>query len=460
MITIKNELYSYDIFPKVLTVGKMTTVTISPRGVRPFPDAELTVKIRPLTEASAGLYLTRPGRCDINVRPDGSGDIRFDFDFPIESEYFIRVFSGDSRILQMSVYAVEGDLVGRFPLIGDQHMHTTRSDGRQIPAIVAAQYRGYGYDYMAITDHGRYYPSLEVMDDYKDVDHAVTFCPGEEIHLPENDVHIVNFGGKYSVNGIWEGSGQIKEAGECAEKRTYEGFDAPKILTAAEIKAEAEALIPGLGLPDYVEALPYAMCVWEFEHIKKAGGVGIFAHPYWISDMFQVPESFTRCMLEKHPFGAFELLGGEIYYEQNGFQVAMYNQVRAEGIDFPIVGSTDTHNCYPDNPGSRVDYTVTFSPENTREALVSSILGGYSVAVDSTMPEDRVYGQLRLVKYAWFLMRHYFTLPQRAGNAAEDGRLMAEYALSRDPDRKSELARRIADLKKDYLAAQKKYIDF
>ena len=47
-----------------------------------------------------------------------------------------------------------------------------------------------------------------------------------------------------------------------------------------------------------------------------------------------------------------------------------------------------------------------------------------------------------------------------AFNTDEDGRLMAEYALSRDPDRRAELALRIAALKKDYLAAQKKYIDF
>ena len=460
MMKIRDELYSYDIYPKVLAAGKKTSVTISPRGVRPFADTEFTLKILPLISASPSTYPTRPGRGEMKVRPDGNGEIKFDFDFPIESEYFIRIFDGDRRILQMSVYAVEGNLIGRYPLIGDQHMHTIRSDGQQSPAMVCANYRSYGYDYMAVTDHGRYYPSLEVMEDYKDVDHALALLPGEEVHLPGNDIHIVNFGGKYSVNGIWKDSAQIKEAGEDVSKRTYEGFEAPKLLTTEEMHAEAEALLPSLNLPDDIEPLPYAMCVWEFNHIKKAGGVGIFAHPYWISDMFQVPESFNKYMLEHHPFGAFELLGGEIYYEHNGFQFAMYNDIRAEGIDFPVVGSTDSHNSYPNNSGSRVDYTVTFAPENTRESLVSSILDGCSAAVDSTMPEDRVYGKLRLVKYTWFLIRNYFTLPCRAGIAAEDGRLMAEYALSRDPDRKAELARRISDLKKDYLAAQKKYIGF
>ena len=64
------------------------------------------------------------------------------------------------------------------------------------------------------------------------------------------------------------------------------------------------------------------------------------------------------------------------------------------------------------------------------------------------MPEERLHGSLRLTKYAWFILRHYFALPCIAGNAAEEGRLMAEYALSRCPERKKELADRIAVLKK------------
>ena len=76
------------------------------------------------------------------------------------------------------------------------------------------------------------------------------------------------------------------------------------------------------------------------------------------------------------------------------------------------------------------------------------------------MPEERLHGSLRLTKYAWFVLRHYFALPGISGNAAEEGRLMAEYALSRCPDRKKELADRIAVLKKDYIACRDKYISF
>ena len=35
-------------------------------------------------------------------------------------------------------------------------MHTFRSDGHQAPAIVAAEYRKNGYDFLALTDHRKY----------------------------------------------------------------------------------------------------------------------------------------------------------------------------------------------------------------------------------------------------------------------------------------------------------------
>ena len=117
---------------------------------------------------------------------------------------------------------------------------------------------------------------------------------------------------------------------------------------------------------------PNAACVWIFNHIRKAGGVGIYCHPYWISDMFQVPENITEYMLTQHPFDAYELLGGEVYYEQNGFQIASWNDIRAKGIDFPIVASTDSHCSYPTSPISHAVRTIAFSPENKREAILDS----------------------------------------------------------------------------------------
>ena len=51
-----------------------------------------------------------------------------------------------------------------------------------------------------------------------------------------------------------------------------------------------------------------------------------------------------RFIYEKAPFDAFEVLGGENYYQQNGLQTAMYYEEYKHGRVHPIVGSTDSHN--------------------------------------------------------------------------------------------------------------------
>ena len=166
---------------------------------------------RPLSEASPD-ESERKGRFDIHrSSPDENNEFSFEYDLPLESEYFIRIVKDGKRVVQLSVYAVEGDLIGRYPLTGDQHMHSFYSDGSEHPAIVCANYRAFGYDYIPITDHRRYYPSLEAINFYRDVDCGLEIIPGEEIHLPDNDIHIVNFGSKYSINGLLAKAHRIKK---------------------------------------------------------------------------------------------------------------------------------------------------------------------------------------------------------------------------------------------------------
>ncbi|MBQ8762812.1 MAG: hypothetical protein IJZ07_01760 [Clostridia bacterium] len=359
--------------------------------------------------------------------------IKFKYEFPYEQEYFIRIFEKDTnkRLLQLSVYALAEDLCGRYPLIGDLHMHTCRSDGRQAPAIVSANYRKHGYDFFAITDHHRYYPSLEAIETYKDVPIEFNIIPGEEVHLPDvapdhiNDVHIVNFGGKYSVNGLLKDE-YADEFGYDIDKRRFEGFPCPDMITEDEYRAEVDALIPTLDIPEGIEPFTYASCVWVFNHIRNAEGLGIFCHPYWISNVYQVPETFTDYMLKTHPFDAFEVLGGESYYEQNGFQTHKYYEVLAKGYDkFPIVGSTDSHSSV-NNDNAYVASTMVFSPENERTAIIDSIKKLYSIAIDGISKEYRLVGDFRFAKYANFLLKNYF--PLHDDLCYEEGRAMKDYA--------------------------------
>lgn len=311
-----------------------------------------------------------------------------------------------NREIDFSVYALEEDMKGRYPYRGDLHMHTCRSDGGQAPAIAVANYRRNGYDFMVISDHERYYPSLEAIDDYKDVPIGLCLVMGEEVHLPDNDVHIVNFGGKYSINGLLKDNAQNKES----DRRAV--INNPSLLSVEEYKQQVMELAETLDIPEGIEKFIYAACVWIFNHIKNGEGLAIYAHPYWKCDVaYQIPETLNAYITKNHLFDAFEVFGGENYYQQNGFRIMQYYQDRAQGIHYPIVGSTDSHNSIAeDNRNALLASTFVFAKKNEREELISAIKEEYSVAVDTISKEYRLVGDFRLVKYARFLLDDFTPL--------------------------------------------------
>lgn len=419
---IKLALTNYDIFPKVFPCDEEIEITIKPLGAHVEFSGEYTVEVRALTEGNSLRYPERNNLVSYERTPDEDGCIRFSHTFKGEQEHYVDIVRDGKRIVRLSVYSLLPDLVGRYPFRGDLHMHTFRSDGRQAPAIVAAEYRKNGYDFLAITDHDVYYGSLEAINAFKDVPIEYNLVPGEEVHLEGNDVHIVNFGGKYSVNALMPGDQHI-DVGPGKEFRSLDG-ECPEIISVEEYKRQVNELAETLNIPDGIEKFTYASCVWIFNHIKAAEGLGIFCHPYWLQNVFQVPETLVEHIMDTQPFDAFEVLGGEAYYEQNGFQAARYYDDRIKGRHYPIVGSTDSHSCVHNDEGF-VASTIVFSPENTREGIISSVKDFYSVAVDSISKELRLVGETRFVRYGCFLLREFFPLHDEL--VFEEGRLMKDY---------------------------------
>lgn len=427
MDLMKRELLNYDIFPKVIPVGKEVSITVKPRGGHAAFDKKknYTVAIHTTTEGNPTTYPNRNNYAAYQMTPSEDGCFHIVHTFKKESEYYIRIILEDKRLVQLSVYAVADDLVGRYPYIGDMHMHSTRSDGKEHPFIVAANYRKAGYDFMAITDHRKYYPSLETRNFYAPLNLDVKFYPGEEIHLPGNDIHIVNFGGDYSINGLLDCSQQYIAKGADPNWRSITGI-CPDVMTEEQYRDEVNALAETLDIPENVEKFSYASCVWICNHIKKANGLGIFAHPYWISNVYQVPEDFTDYMFETHPFDAFEVFGGLTYFQQNGYQVQKYHDYRAKGIQVPIVGNTDTHGSTPYNADWHSARSMVLAYENTRDEIVGAVKSFYNVAIQDIKNHVEVLGTLRMMKYCWFLYEHY--LPIHDEICFEEGRLMKEYA--------------------------------
>jgi predicted metal-dependent phosphoesterase TrpH len=299
-------------------------------------------------------------------------------------------------------------MAGRIPLRGDLHVHTCRSDGKESPEIVCANYRAHGYDFTVISDHHRYYPSLEAQAFYKNVT-DMSIVQGEEVHLPLNDVHYVNFGGSYSINALVKPSPNEEKAGSDLACRSKDG-NAPEPMSREEFCEMIRERAKSVPRENESERLSYAVLEWTYGHIKDNGGLGIFPHPYWLCQMMQLPEDYTEFIYKNAPFDAFEVLGGENYYQHNGFQTALYYDMKSKGYDRPVVGSTDTHGSTEHNRNALICSTVVFARENTDKALIEAIKEKYSVAVDTISSEYRLVGDFRWVKYGSFLLENYFPL--------------------------------------------------
>ena len=452
---MKIELYDYDVYPKVLLADRESTVTIKPLGshVAFSRDKEYTLFIYRAIDSNPEQFPERCGRRELTVTPDESGSLVFTAVFAGESEHYLHLFLDDERRRRviLNLYSLAPDMAGRVPLRGDLHMHSCRSDGREAPEIVAANYRGHGYDFLALTDHYRYYPSLEVMEYYRDLTdfHLV---PGEEVHLPLNPAHFVNFGGKFSVNALVTPSKNEEKAGDDLAWRSLDG-EAPETMTTEAYLETVRERATSVSLANESERLAYAAMQWIYEQIKAAGGLAIFPHPYWITrGGMSLPDEYTRFVLENHPFDAFEVLGGENYFQHNGYQTSIYYEMRAKGIDLPIVGSTDSHGSTEHNKNATLASTVVFAKANTREELISAIKEKYSVAVDTISAEYRLVGDFRLVRYGSFLLENYFPLHDLACKA--EGYYMKRYAVG-DPAAKAVLAA----MRGQIPTMQKKYFD-
>ena len=373
----KNE--KFDIFPLVFPVGENVEFCIRALAKRNSFAGEYTLKILRLDAGSPDEEFYKNNLKKIDLSTDSEGNLKFNFTADGECEYYVRIYKGEQRVEQLSIYAVDGELATRYPLRGDFHVHTTGSDGKEDPQIVCANYRRKGYDFIFITDHDKYFPSLDAISFYKDVKLGINILPGEEVHLPGTTVHIVNAGGLFSVNGLLPMKENYLETnGELSRRRFNEKVTPPDVYKMEDYWAEIEEIERGLKsgenpIPNDVDAKSYAVCLWIFDKIKKADGLGIFAHPYWLWNVWQIPEKFTRYMLENHPFDAFEVLGGENYYSQNGFQTALYYDEYLHGRVHPIVGSTDSHGSTAENRNWDICSTIVFAKDNTREDIISAV---------------------------------------------------------------------------------------
>ena len=365
---------AYEFHPRVVVTGQPAVITLRPLFEHAVLHGEAVVDVSLCERDTRRRHV-------LEARREGGG-LRVTFTPDREQEYVVIVNrpGQPARRDEFPVYAVAPDLFGTRPWKGDFHMHSSRSDGREAPSYVAASCRRIGMDFMALTDHRAYQPSLDAAAAYAGLDLDLRLYPGEEVHPPDNPVHIVNFGGSFSVNELF------------ADRGVYD--------------REVDAVLARLGLDlPADEARHYAACAWTFEQIRRGGGIGILCHPYWIvGDAYNISEALQEVFYARRPFDALELIGGFFRHqmEANALAVARWQQERSRGREIPVVGVSDGHGC---ERGELFGwyYTLVLAPTPEFADLRRAILAGQCVAVEAVSGEfPRLFGSFRLVQYAYF----------------------------------------------------------
>lgn len=406
----------FDVYPRIVPAGKPVAITIRPLfdHCRFDPNEDYRVSVFP----AEGFVDPQDGnRADLVRLSPRDGALHVQVCCEGEQEYVLWVerISGETRtgMGEFRVYSLAGDLFARYPYKGDFHIHSSYSDGRECPGYVAGACRRIGLDFMALTDHHRYAPSLEAAAAFAGLDVDLGIFPGEEVHPPKTSVHIVNFGGRFSVNDMFSGDAFSAGVAKLTESL-------PNIPAAYRYQ--------------------YAACLWSFDQIRAGGGLAVFCHPYWFTGhRYDVPEALTTLLFDHQPYDALEVIGGfhRHQVESNMLQVARYHDERAKGRQIPIVGASDAHGC---ERGELFGwyYTIAFAASPALADVTAAVKDLYSVAVEALPGETpRAHGPFRLVKYAQFLLREVF--PGHDELCAHEGRLMLAH-LAGDQEAASSLS--------------------
>ncbi len=404
----------FDIFPRIVPANRETTIEIVPRfgHVRLKAECQYELTYFP-TEQIAVKSGWQPKIKEPLTPVNGRLQIHKFFEGEQEHVLLIEEIKPDKKravFCEAHIFSLEPDLSGLRPFKGEFHMHSNNSDGVESPAYVAGASRRAGLDFMALTDHRLYQPSIQAAEEFAKIAVDLRIYPGEEIHPPGNPIHIVSFGANAGITDLYRDPENEKKYRE----------------EVAGIQAGLKDLPPG------VDPYQYASCIWVSARIRERGGLGMFAHAYWYTgNRFAAPGPIRDLLLQRRVFDVMELVSGfdaaalDIM-DTNGLQVARYYEEAARGNRLAIAGISDAHGVEKSEQFGRF-YTICFAPSSDFAALKSSIQEFRSVAVEALKGErPRPFGPFRLVKFSHFLLREIF--PQHDELCLQEGLQMIQYA--------------------------------
>ncbi len=414
----------YEIFPRVARLGAPTEFTARGLGIETAltPGDRYLLRMIGQEENNSSLL------CDfsdwkrydgIESVADADGVLRFTWTFLREQIYTLRLARLDEnggwiQLNDFRVFCAAEDLYYRTPMRGNTHCHVCTSvDGHEDPFLAAAAYRKAGFDFLAITDHHLIDGSLLAIRASWDIPCELKLFPGEEVHVPNAYIHVVNVGAVFP-GGIGLDKWFHNNEDDCRRE-------------VALIARDSEE-----GLPAGVEPMDFAWRKWIADRIHENGGVAIIAHPFWEWDAHNTRDDVFRCLAEKKIYDAAEILHGqEPGCRDANMQVAFWNDMRADGIYISPLGADDAHRRYyrwDYDSSFNQAYSVILSRSCDLDGFSEAVKNGYTAAVEcyENAPEH-VTATYRITKYVLFLLDNYY--PGHDELCFEEGRLMRDAYL-------------------------------
>ena len=407
----------FRIFPSVVPADCESTVTMYPQGenARFIPGKTYTVYIREVEHACV-YYNAFPAavyQCEANK----DGSLSFTHFFKGEQKHAVsvqrpederhgihyainhRVRYDSDMTYQFYLYSLAPDLYGCRTLRGDLHCHTWESDGRQDAARTVGNYRAWGHDFLAITDHYVHFAAEKAIKLFADAPLDMTLLFGEEVHLPTERIHAVHVGGRESVNADWRARPD-------------------------EIRAEVAKIMEELTVDGDGNAEDYAWRIWITRRSHEFGGLSLLTHPHWVWNYtYFMADVTTKQLLREGVHDAMEFNDSSSLDST----IALWADMRAEGLSIPIVGVSDGHNNDTTSGMPGGAHTVVVAKSRSFEDIAAAIRVGNCVAVDCTSGRPRIYGSSRMVKFVEFAMDAFYPMYEEL--CRPQGMLLSEWSL-------------------------------
>ena len=283
------------------------------------------------------------------------------------------------------VISLKSDLFALRPFKGSIHQHSNVSDGRGTPAQHIQYARAAGFDFVSVTDHGKYAQNPAAIAFAAETGCGIAVYPGEEMHSPHGILHSICLG---------------------APDKMTRGRSPEFTRDIAPILAELKKRFPDTA--EY-ELQCTAEALWIVDNARRNGAkLLVYCHPQWVrANRLHAFPLFNRIMLREADFDAIEAVNGFAGRpgHRNMVGIAELYEMAAEtGQVRPLTYGSDSHKP-PQDWFYKLGFNLIFAPDPSLDSFAAAVKNFRSVGAFSDHRESPTlfYGPKRMVWYARFL---------------------------------------------------------